>query len=156
MKEIADKAAEKAAKDVAEKTAKNTEEKLSDKLEMLIDDQILVQSETWYKAIFSLEKIQSNSKNKRDVLVFILGEMASRMIGRRKFRYYVALLSTFNDCLGELVKGKKEEDDYSDVKKIIVDLEDCYKNLDKEKEDSQAVLMMDQLVEKVKKNRDKL
>ncbi|MCQ2593224.1 MAG: hypothetical protein MJ188_10630 [Treponema sp.] len=160
MKEIAEKAAkdaaEKAAKDAAEKTAKDTEEKLSDKLEMLIDDQILVQSETWYKAVFSLEKIQKNSKNKKDILVFILGEMASRMVGRRKFRYYVALLNTFNDCLKELVKVKTLKDDYSSLKNIIDELEDGYKKLNKNMEDSQAISMMDQLIENAKDIRNAL
>lgn len=144
------------AKKAAEETTGKTEEKLLIKSQLYMDEQMLLLFNSWYKSVLNLEKQRRKSKNKKDMLVFILNEIANRMIRPQKFRYYVFLLETYSDCLNELVKEKIDGEDYSSVKESINAIIESYDNLNKDKEEPQVKNIVDLFIKKIKEDKDKL
>lgn len=152
MKEIVKEEAEKTAKDAADKAATDTAEELKG----YMNERVLMLYGSWYKAIYNLEKNQSPSKNKKDILIFLINEMVSQMIYQQEFYCYGILLETCSNCLEEFVKNNKGDDDCKNLKELIATLVDAYEKMNKDKEDQVSKNQLDKIIQTIKENKEKL
>lgn len=148
MKEIA----KETAREAADKAAADTAEELKG----YTNERILMLYASWYKGIYNIEKTQSPSKNKRDMLVFIINEMVNQMISEQKFYCYGILLETCSNCLEELVKNNKGDDDCENLKELVATLVDAYESLNKDKEDQVSKNQLDKIIQTINENKEKL
>jgi hypothetical protein len=148
MKEIAKEEAANAAEKAAIDTA--------NELKGYMKERVLMLHSSWYKTIYNLEKNQSPSKNKKDILVFAINEMVSQMIIQQEFSCYGILLETCSNCLEEFVKINKRDDDFKDLKKSVVMLIDAYDKLDKSKEDQESKNQLNKIIQTIKENMKKI
>lgn len=144
------------AEETAQKTTKDTKEELFIKSQVYIDDQIVSLYSSWYRTILNLEKTQNPSKNKRDILILMLSEMANQMINQQKIQYYAALLDIYKDCLDELLNARGKEDDNDAITESIKMIRSSYIALNTKEEDEITKSSIDSLISQIEKMGEKL